>query len=57
MPIVEKTLFKADQAPDAEGKNMKLATWLENAWNDLDIVLIERIEIGSNKGWRVRYRD
>ena len=57
MPIIEKTVFKPDDAVDAESKNMKLATWLQNAWNDLDIVVIERIEIGSSKGWRARYRE
>jgi hypothetical protein len=57
MPIIEKTLFKGDQGDDAEAKNLKLAMWLQNAWNDLDIVRIERIEIGSSRGWRVLYRE
>ena len=55
--VLEKTKFKADTETDSGEKNIRLATLLETAWNDLDVVIIERIEIGSTKGWRVKYRD
>ncbi len=55
--VLEKTKFKADTETDPAEKNIRLATLLETAWNDLDVVIIERIEIGSTKGWRVTYRE
>ena len=55
--VLEKTKFKADTETDPGEKNIRLAKLLETAWNDLDVVIIERIEIGSTKGWRVKYRD
>jgi hypothetical protein len=55
--VAEKTKFKADTETSAPEKNVRLATLLETTWNDLDVVIIERIEIGSTKGWRVTYRD
>ena len=56
-PVLEKTKFKSDIETSASEKNMRLATLLETTWNDLDVVIIERIEIGSTKGWRVTYRE
>jgi hypothetical protein len=57
MPLKEKTVFKADEEATAEGKNSRLAELLNGPLNDLQIVSIERIEIGSQKGWRVTYRE
>ncbi len=55
--VLEKTKFKPDTETSAQEKNVRLATLLETTWNDLDVVIIERIEIGSTKGWRVTYRE
>ena len=55
--VVEKTIFSADSETEAEEKNVRLASLLGAGWSDLDIVMIERIEIGSNKGWRATYRE
>ena len=55
--VLEKTKFKSDTETSAPAKNVRLATLLETTWNDLDVVTIERIEIGSTKGWRVTYRE
>ena len=62
MPFKEKTRFKADPAdqageePSTRDKNSNLAQLLEGPWNGLQIVKIERIEIGSEQGWRVTFR-
>lgn len=57
--FVEKTLFTGDPpGTDSDSdKNSRLADLLEGEWNDLSIVRIERIEIGSAKGWKVTYRE
>ena len=57
MPLREKIVFKADEEVTADGKNSRLAELLNGPLNDLQIVLIERIEIGSQKGWRATYRE
>jgi hypothetical protein len=57
MALKEKTIFKADEETTPEEKNSRLAELLNGPLNDLQIVLIERIEIGSQKGWRVTYRE
>ncbi len=56
--FVEKTWFIGDPpGTDSDSdKNSHLAELLEGEWNDLSIVRIERIEIGSSKGWKVTYR-
>jgi hypothetical protein len=55
--VLEKTKFKSDTETSGPDKNVRLATLLETTWNDLDVVIVERIEIGSTKGWRVTYRE
>ena len=57
MALKEKTSFKSDEATTAEEKNSRLAALLDAAWNDFEVVRIERIEIGSEKGWRLTYRE
>jgi hypothetical protein len=57
MPFKERITFRADEETKPEEKNSRLAVLLSGALNDLQIVRIERIEIGSEKGWRVTYRD
>jgi hypothetical protein len=52
----DKILFKSDKEVEPVAKNSRLAGLLEAAWADLEIVQIERIEIGTSKGWRVTYR-
>ena len=54
--LTELTRFEPDthQTPDA--KNGALANLLQVDWNDLAIVRIDRIEIGSQQGWRCTYR-
>lgn len=52
----EKQWFKRDTEDTDEGKNSKLAEYLDDLWNDLSIVRIERIEIGDT-GWRLTYRE
>jgi hypothetical protein len=54
--LAEKQRFKQDTEDTDEGKNSKLAEYLDAAWNDLAIVRVERIEIGDT-GWRVTYRE
>lgn len=55
--LAEKTWFKADAAETDEEKNAVLARHLGTIWPELSIVRIERIEIGSEKGWRAAYRE
>lgn len=57
--LPEKTWFISDpQGTDSDSdKNSQLAELLEGEWNDLSIVRIDRIEIGTSKGWKVTYRD
>jgi hypothetical protein len=57
MPFKERIIFKSDDETTPEGKNSRLAVLLNGSMNDLQIVTIERIEIGSRKGWRITYRD
>jgi len=56
--LLEKTWFISDPpGTDSDSdKNSQLAELLEGEWNDLSIVRIDRIEIGSAKGWKVTYR-
>lgn len=54
--LTESTAFKKDDETDAYEKNALLAQYLDGAWADLNVVCIERIEIGEDKGWRVHYR-
>lgn len=53
----DKFVFKADKATTPGGKNTALAKVLLAGWNDLNIVKIERMEIGSRSGWRATYRE
>jgi len=57
--FVEKAWFINDPpGTDSDSdKNSRLADLLEGEWNDLSIVRVERIEIGSAKGWKVTYRE
>jgi hypothetical protein len=47
-------VFKRDSATEPTEKNALLAGYLAEAWNDLDIVMIERIENGDS-GWKATY--
>ena len=51
----EKTWFIRDTETDPSAKNSLLATYLDGVWNDLEIVRIDRIEIGDS-GWLATYR-
>ena len=55
--IKEKVIFNQDKETTNKGKNDRLATLLRTAWNDLSIVKIDRIEIGSVRGWKATYRE
>lgn len=55
--IKEKETFKQDKETTNKGKNDRLATLLRTVWNDLSIVRIDRIEIGSVRGWKAIYRE
>lgn len=55
--LSEKTLFEPDSKGTSSSKNFSLATLLQVTWSNLEIVRVERIEIGSAKGWKVTYRD
>ena len=52
----EKETFEADTAETPADKNQKLADLLDGPWIDFAIVHIDRIEIGTQKGWRALYR-
>ena len=52
----EKTRFKKDTKKTAEDKNSALSVLLLGQWLKLNIVKIERIEIGKDSGWRATYR-
>jgi hypothetical protein len=56
--LVEVEDFLEDRPGDTEvdEHNTALANQLNGLWNPRAIVRIERIEIGSRKGWRLRYR-
>ena len=51
----EKTWFIRDDETDQRKKNSLLAKHLDGAWKRLQIVRIERIEIGDT-GWLATYR-
>lgn len=53
--LIEETTFQKDDATDPYDKNKILAQYLDGVWADLNIVYIERIEIGK-KGWQAHYR-
>jgi hypothetical protein len=55
--LSENTLFEPDSKKTSSSKNFALATLLQVTWSNLEIVRVERIEIGSAKGWRATYRD
>ncbi|MEN6320981.1 MAG: hypothetical protein ABFD82_19775 [Syntrophaceae bacterium] len=63
MPVKKKLLEKTWFIGDPPGtqsnadKNSQLAELLEGEWNDLAIVHMDRIEIGTSKGWKVTYRE
>ncbi len=57
MALKEKKIFKSDDEATPDGKNSRLAELLNGLWNDLQIVSIKRIEIGSQKGWLMTYRE
>ena len=56
--LKEETWFIKDSSDiqSNEEKNSRLSDLLEGEWNDLAIVRIERIEIGTAKGWKITYR-
>lgn len=54
--LKEKFWFIPDTAVTPQDKNTTLATHLNGVWNDLEIVRIDRIEIGGS-GWRAVYRE
>ena len=54
---IDKTLFEPDSKATSSNKNFILANWLSTNWANLEIVRVERIEIGSAKGWKATYRD
>ncbi len=53
----EKTRFKKDTKRTAATKNEALSVLLLGQWKKLNIVKIERVKIGENRGWRVTYRE
>lgn len=55
----EKTEFIKDitEMGSDEEKNSRLSELLKGDWIDYSVVRIERIEIGSAKGWKVTYRE
>lgn len=53
--LTEKNTFQKDDAIDPYDKNRKLAEYLNGIWANLNIVCINRIEIGK-KGWQAYYR-
>jgi hypothetical protein len=57
--LAEKTWFISDppETDSDSDKNSQLSELLEGEWNDLSIVRIDRIEIGSSKGWKATYRE
>jgi hypothetical protein len=55
--LAEKETFEQDDETTAPGKNKVLADLLNTAWLGLAIVRIDRIEIGSQRGWRATFRD
>jgi hypothetical protein len=55
--VTEKTKFSPDDETEDRKRNAKLAALLTTTWKALAIVRIERIEIGTEKGWRVTYRE
>jgi hypothetical protein len=54
--LSEQRWFIPDSEAANPGRNTRLATHLNGAWNPLAIVRIERIEIGSQTGWLATYR-
>ncbi|MHC4087018.1 MAG: hypothetical protein ACYSWZ_11095 [Planctomycetota bacterium] len=52
----EKKRFKKDTKKTASTKNKALSVLLLGQWKKLNIVKIERIEIGNDIGWRVTHR-
>jgi hypothetical protein len=52
----EKKRFEKDTEETASDKNRALSVLLLGDWLELNIVKIERIEIGNESGWRVTYR-
>jgi len=55
--VSESKIFKEDKKTSPDGKNASLSTLLSDLWKPLNIVKIERIEIGSKAGWQATYRD
>jgi hypothetical protein len=57
--LQEKTTFKVDpeELETDEEKNERLSDLLLGPWLGLAIVVIQRIEIGSQKGWKATYRE
>ncbi len=50
-----ETVFKRDWETVPEEKTALLSGYLADAWSDLDIVRIDRIENGHS-GWQATYR-
>jgi len=55
-PLAEDTAFEADEHTEPQDRNQRLADLLQGPWLALSIVRIDRIEIGSQRGWRVTHR-
>jgi hypothetical protein len=55
--VTEKKWFVEDPEPleTAQDKNDQLSQLLTGIWNDLEILFIRRIEIGT-PGWESTYR-
>lgn len=49
--------FIKDNCQTASAKNRKLATLLNGTWLKNETVNIVRIEIGSDSGWQLIYRE
>lgn len=55
--LAEKSWFCSDSETTNEGKNAALAALMDGAWKRLSVVSVERIEVGTEKGWRATYRE
>ena len=55
--LKEYETFEPDKAKTAKAKNKALAKHLDGGvWRNKKIVKINRIEIGSQTGWKATYR-
>lgn len=54
--LQERRVFVADDEVAPVDKNQQLAALLNATWIGLMVVSIQRIEIGSQRGWLAIYR-